>query len=371
MVDVVELFAGPGGMSEGLRLAGVDPDEMVGFEWEKWACATAEAAGHRRVQGDLMLIDPHEYVGARGLHSSAPCQGLTLAGKGAGREDISALIEFIESYAERPEALNRHHLAALEAVTHDERSVLTALPLWWIAAILPEWVTFEQVPSALPIWEAFARTLRAWGYSVWTGSVQAEQYGVPQTRKRAFLRASRVKQVGPPTPTHSKYHSRSPERLDVGVEKWVSMAEALSNREGWALRSNYSAGGSAGATAAERGRTMRSAADAPATTIASKGFTWVPEAAVDGDTSWTYRRPSPTIVGSFAPDVVAAPGWRKAGDGPRQKQPGSVRVTVEEAGVLQSFRPDYPWQGPKGKKYQQVGNAVPPLLGAAMVKDLL
>ena len=97
----------------------------------------------------------------------------------------------------------------------------------------------------------------------------------------------------------------------------------------------------------------------------------MPEAPNGGDTSWSDRRPSPTIVGSFEPDIVAAPGYRKAGDGPRQKQPGSIRVSVEEAGVLQSFPADYPWQGKKGKQFEQVGNAVPPVMAAAILAALL
>jgi DNA (cytosine-5)-methyltransferase 1 len=43
------------------------------------------------------------------------------------------------------------------------------------------------------------------------------------------------------------------------------------------------------------------------------------------------------------------------------------KVSVEEAAALQTFPVSYPWQGGTGKRYQQIGNAVPPMLAKAVL----
>ena len=80
-------------------------------------------------------------------------------------------------------------------------------------------------------------------------------------------------------------------------------------------------------------------------------------------------RPATTVIGSFAPDVIAAPGYRLQES--RQNAAGSVRVTVQEAAILQSFPPDYPWQGSRTKQFEQVGNAVPPRLASHVLAAVL
>ncbi|WP_342216349.1 MULTISPECIES: DNA cytosine methyltransferase [Nocardia] len=48
-----------------------------------------------------------------------------------------------------------------------------------------------------------------------------------------------------------------------------------------------------------------------------------------------------------------------------------LRITVEEAAVLQSFPPGYPWSGTKTAKFRQIGDAVPPALAAAVLAPVL
>lgn len=354
-------FAAGGGWSQGLKMLGLAD---VGVEYEPNAVATARAAGHKRWLVDVREVRSYAWPTLWGYIASPECQTFSGAGKGEGAKHMISYIvalQLVAAGATPEEAVARVNDEALNL-----SAMLSLEPMLVIRDHRPEWIALEQVPKVLPLWEAYAEILRAWGYSVWTGHLTSEMYGVPQTRKRAILMASRTRVVTPPTPTHSRYYSHNPTKLDEGVAKWVSMAEALTWDLGaWAFEGHQYPNGP------DAGRQQRSIElPAPTLTSGSRAALWTPTAAVPGDTSWSSRRPSPTIVGSFAPDVVAAPGYRKAGDGPRQSQPGSIRVTAQEAAVLQSFPADYPWQGNKGVQFQQIGNAVPPLLARAIVEAL-
>lgn len=337
-IEGVELFAGPGGWSLGARAARRNL-LMLGIEWDPSACATARAAGHPRLLGDVVLWRTVlEVVALTYLHASPPCQGFSLAGSGKGRKDGERMIRAILSLAAGPPDPDRVQqvMDDFDMTAHDHRSVLTMEVLWWVAKGRPVYVSLEQVPGVLRVWEAMAEVLRAWGYDVVTGVLRTEQYGVPQTRRRAILLGRRDGQVARmPQPTHSRYYERTPAKLDPDVPKWVSMHEALTwgmtarpyptvapgsssgggpdslslggsgarrtvyreHDEGrWVQRSNYSAGSSDGRSAEERGRTTREL-DAPSTTITSKGFQWLETGEVEDGEGWGFtERPSPTVV---------------------------------------------------------------------------
>lgn len=56
-----------------------------------------------------------------------------------------------------------------------------------------------------------------------------------------------------------------------------------------------------------------------------------------------------------------------ASEGQSVAVPEPIRITAREAGILQSFPADYPWQGNKGQQFSQIGNAVPPRLAAHLL----
>ena len=80
---------------------------------------------------------------------------------------------------------------------------------------------------------------------------------------------------------------------------------------------------------------------------------------------WGYERPSTTIAGDSR---VFQPGGHHE---PGKQSQNAVRVSEQEASVLQGFPADYPWQGSRTKRFEQIGNAVPPPFARAIIAALL
>lgn len=360
---IIDLFAGPGGWSEGLRRLGL---RDIGIEWDAAACATRAAAGHFTIRADVTAYPIEPFRGrVTGLIASPPCTAFSVAGLGEGREHLPALVT----------AMYRGDWLALR-----DRC---ALPVWapldvgrWIEHTEPIWIALEQVPPCLPLWRALAERLRLDGYHTWTGVLNAANYGVPQTRRRAFLLAHRHRPVTPPTPTHAR---RPQPTLFDTRQPWVTMADAL----GWdgALRHTRGAG-----MIERHGPRPDRDTNEPAMTLGSKARSWelnrrqgtgakpmraIPDdepaptltAAAGAKSQWLWQRPATSAVDVLRSDVSGAHD-EHGPSGPRVQHLDAVRITLREALVLQSFPPDYPLAGSRSKAFEQIGNAVPPLLVA-------
>ena len=354
-MTVVDLFAGARGWDLGAKAVGLDP---LGIENWGPAIATSQAAGFRTLVADLADLCPHTVGPVDGLIASPPCPDWSAAGSRAKRDG--------------------------------KTGSLVDVPMVWARALRPRWLAWEQVPPALEVWEVNADELRSLGYSVWTGVLNAANYGVPQTRERAFLLASLDRPALPPEPTHA----RAPEPSLFGPQHrpWVSMGEALEFHG--ALHTNRDQ--------RPDGTRQTVGSDRPAPTLTGEaGSQWylrpgvvegrnrryrsvcepAPTVCFGNDAaSWVWELPATTVTGDprLSPrchhdnDVRQTAGAKTleqiaAGEGDRTTP---VRLTIQQALVLQTFPPDYPLQGTKGDRFKQVGNAVPPLLAHRILETL-
>ncbi|MEZ7005636.1 DNA cytosine methyltransferase [Streptomyces sp. AD55] len=331
---IVDLFAGPGGWEVGATRLGLD---VTGIERDHAACETRRAAGLRTVEGDVRAYGPADFPNATDLIGSPPCQPFSVGGKGRGRAALDTVLDLAQRLAAR------QNVTEALADFDDERTGLVLEPLRWALEALDAGRPFrtlllEQVPTVLPVWEAFAELLRGEGYSVATGRLSAEEYGVPQTRVRAFLAARLGGEARLPQPTHHRYRKGVTEVQEAfGLKPWVSMADAI----GW-------------------GMTHR-----PALTIAVGTAAGGPDPSCVGGsgaraTLYGERDAGRWIDCTRIVDAAELPAYR----GGRRD---TIRLSVQDAAVLQSFPADHPFRGSRTKQFEQIGNAVPCLLAEHVI----
>ena len=92
---ILDAFAGPGGWDVGAAIIGVDPAEILGVEINAAAAAAATAAGHRRVQADILDINPADYPNTTGFICSSPCPTFSAAGLRSGAADLQIILDAI------------------------------------------------------------------------------------------------------------------------------------------------------------------------------------------------------------------------------------------------------------------------------------
>jgi DNA (cytosine-5)-methyltransferase 1 len=359
---ILDLYAGADGWGEAARSLGLG--SPIGLEIEHDPCVTAVAAGGRRVRCDVATYPTAPFADrVVGVVGSPPCAPWSAAGNRLGERDRGGVYRLVDRLAAGDLTSD---WAWSWTSWHDPRSHHAAQPVRWVRDLRPEWVCLEQVPAVLGLWQHIARVLDGWGYATWTGLLNSADYGVPQTRVRAFLVASRVRSVRPPVATH--YDPRR--GTAMWGTPWVSMAEAL----GWGADRRPAAtvtGGGTGSdggvevfagsyaraavrtgTNSEHGRGAlvpyeRSLAE-PSPVVTSRVDRWLlntnrdqredgarqtvmaerPAPTIDGQAwKWTRHRPATTVA---ADPRVPAPGHRDRAGGERQHQE-SIRVSVTEA----------------------------------------
>lgn len=204
---VVDLFCGAGGASCGMWQAGATL--VAGIDHDETALEThAHNLPGEHIHHDLRAVRPDLLPPVRvdWVHGSPPCQGF--------------------SQATGPRNAN------------DERNQLVWRFVDWVEAIDPKVVTMENVAGMQSISSTWMdRVLGAFreiGYDARWETLNAADYGVPQTRERIFVVAVREDQPTPsrwfPAPTHSE----SPTTTLTGkqLEEWRTVREAIGDLAG-------------------------------------------------------------------------------------------------------------------------------------------
>ncbi|MCX6360030.1 MAG: DNA cytosine methyltransferase [Armatimonadetes bacterium] len=361
-VRVIDLFCGAGGLTEGFaRCPSMDFRPVWANDFEAAATRTYNANfGQHCVHGDIcdILSDPGFALPAADLViGGPPCQGFSLLNKNRAGDPRKQLW--------RP---------FLDVVARVEASLFV----------------MENVPQLLGSTEfcEIQDVARGLGFQLASAKLCAADYGVPQTRTRAFIIGCAFadpRSVFPPAPTHivpvELRRGNAPKAAQGSLfeesecptwPRWRCVRDAISDLdppEGTEPR------GVPPPYDLHFGRTPTAVSMARYRAIPDEGMNRVDLLARAPELTpgcWVRKESGGTdLFGRLwwdRPSVTIRTEFYKPEKGrylhPEQHRP----ITHREAARLQSFPDGFAFVGSKIEIARQIGNAVPPLLAAAVAE---
>jgi DNA (cytosine-5)-methyltransferase 1 len=354
-LTAIDLFCGAGGLSEGLRQAGFHV--LVGNDFDECAGETF-AATHREAQflgGPIQNWTASDFLKAANLKSGEldvlaggpPCQGFSVY----------------------------NHQRGL----HDERSSLYHEYIRVVDGLQPKWVILENVTGMTSAGAGGAVAgilsgLRSLGYVVEAKILKAEEYGVPQERRRLVFVGNRIGvPIKFPEPSHGE-----------GLLPFTTVLDAIGDLPRLANGEDRGATPYPTVAESEYQQLLRQDSDRVLNHAATK------LAAIN-----VQRMKHIPPGGSWRdiPFDLLPTGMKRAKRSDHTKRYGRLQwhglsstiltkcdvhwgaylhpdqdrgITVREAARFQSFPDWFEFKGSKTDQYVQVGNAVPPLLAKAV-----
>jgi DNA (cytosine-5)-methyltransferase 1 len=307
----VDVCSGAGGLALGLERAGFEPTLLLDEDTD--ACRTLRANRPRWnvLSADLLDLDPGEHPEIYDV------------------DLLSAGLPRVKSNA-----------TAARAESGEEERLLKAT-VYLAHAVKPRALLIENVPALANAdkfrdFHEFARAeLEHLGYEFSWFVLNAADFGVPQDRNQGVLVAIKKQWF-------SSFRSPPPTVTDH-----VSVGEALApsmRSHGWKDADRWAAQATSVAPTLVGGSKNRGGADlGPAGT----------------KRKWEKLGVNAHSLGDEipGPDFVWAPELGKE---------GMVRLTVNQAALLQSFPKDWAIIGKKTARYRQIGHASPPPVGEAL-----
>lgn len=343
---VIDLFAGVGGLSLGFEQKGF---EVVLANEYDFSIAKSYMANHNNVNmiiGDITALDLKdtfgEYVGTVDvIIGGPPCQGFSQKGQ---RKTI-----------------------------HDERNFLFKYYVSVVKLVKPKYFVMENVPNLLTAENGYfireiVELFNKMDYSLEYGVLNASDYGVPQNRRRAVI-IGKLNGNAPKLPL--------PKGNRVTIWDAISDLAFLQSGEGaeeqeyrYPEDSDYEK-----MLRADSASLFNHVATKHSSLVLERlalippnaGREVLPEEHLTKSIysgTWTRMRKneiSVTITTRFdtpSSGKFTHPFLNRA-------------ITVREAARIQSFPDNFHFFGNKGSQMKQVGNAVPPLLAAAIAEVIM
>jgi len=203
----IDLFAGAGGFSLGFEMAHYSL--VCAVEKDEWAVDTLKAnhAPEKIIHADLSEIDEiHNIVDhdVDVIIGGPPCQGFSNAT--SKKKDIK-----------------------------DPRNSLFIHFVKWVESLSPQLFVMENVPGILTkknskgesISKIIEESFKDLGYEVSIWKLNAANYGVPQSRERIFFVGSRYKLIIPPPPISHFLKSKKTEKKEKGLIPAITIGDAI------------------------------------------------------------------------------------------------------------------------------------------------
>jgi DNA (cytosine-5)-methyltransferase 1 len=307
---VLSLFSGCGGLDLGFDRAGfrhVASYDVLSETGKVLKAARPSWTVHSGSGGDVRHVDWAQYRGKIDvLHGGPPCQPFSTAGGRKGADDVRDMVpEFARAVLEvRPNAFVMENVSGLAS---------------------RRFVEYLNEVLYGPLGKF---------YKVQTFSLGADDFGVPQKRRRiffvGFLKASHAKIFSPPLPTHQRSKASNLPRT-MGVREALGLSDI--------------------------------GVDALAPTLRS---------------GWTGPRHTTSVVNSATSMKIwnemkvwphgVAPTRQAASD--YIAKDGHFRLSVPDCMVLQGFPEDWPIEPPVYKALGLIGNSVSPPMAYAVAREV-